>query len=181
VSFSADPHEAKWQPVVEVEGTRLRFNPTPLFLGVELGRTLSRKEEADRKAASLTKGSRVLTALSGTDWGWTSNLLRKVYQISLLSEATYAGGGWLPWLSATSVDTLNWAQNRNLRVIAGLMAATPNEALRAEAGFRSFGCLRDRAATVALERSLRLDPATLPKAAQADSGFTRQFKGGADH
>jgi hypothetical protein len=24
--FSADPHEAKWQPVVEVEGTRLRFN-----------------------------------------------------------------------------------------------------------------------------------------------------------
>jgi hypothetical protein len=92
VSFSADPHEAKWQPVVEVEGTRLRFNPTPLFLGVELGRTLSRKEEADRKAASLNKGSRVLTALSGTDWGWTSNLLRKVYQISLLSKATYAGG-----------------------------------------------------------------------------------------
>jgi hypothetical protein len=38
--LSADPHEAKWQPVVEVEGTRLRFNPTPLFLGVELGRRL---------------------------------------------------------------------------------------------------------------------------------------------
>jgi hypothetical protein len=37
VSFiSADPHEAKWQPVVEVEGTKLRFNPTPLFLGVNL-------------------------------------------------------------------------------------------------------------------------------------------------
>jgi hypothetical protein len=45
VSFlSADPHEAKWQPVVEVEGTKLRFNPTPLFLGVELGRTLSGRE-----------------------------------------------------------------------------------------------------------------------------------------
>jgi hypothetical protein len=58
--FSADPHEAKWQPVVEVEETKLRFNPTPLFLGVELGRTLSRKEQADSKAASLTKGSRVL-------------------------------------------------------------------------------------------------------------------------
>jgi hypothetical protein len=36
--FSADAHEAKWQPVVEVEGTQLWFNPTPLFLGVELGR-----------------------------------------------------------------------------------------------------------------------------------------------
>jgi hypothetical protein len=52
--FSADPHEAKWQPIVEVEGTQLRLNPTPLFLGVELGRTLSGKEQADRKAASLT-------------------------------------------------------------------------------------------------------------------------------
>jgi hypothetical protein len=27
--FSADPLEAKWQLVVEVEGTQLRFNPTP--------------------------------------------------------------------------------------------------------------------------------------------------------
>jgi hypothetical protein len=81
---------------MEDEGTRLRFNPTPLFLGVELSRTLSGKDQADRKAASLTKGSRVLMALSGTDWGWTSNLLRKVYQTSILSGAIYAGGGWFP-------------------------------------------------------------------------------------
>jgi hypothetical protein len=102
VSFvSADSHEAKWRPVVEVEGTILRFNPTPLFLGVSLGRTLLGMEQAERKAANLTKGSRVLTALSGTVWGWNGNLL---------NGATYAGGGWLAWLSATSVDMLNWAQ-----------------------------------------------------------------------
>jgi hypothetical protein len=53
--FSADPHQTKWEPVVEVKGTRLAFNPNPLFLGVELGRTLSGKEQADRKVASLTK------------------------------------------------------------------------------------------------------------------------------
>jgi hypothetical protein len=79
--------------VVEVEETILRFNPTPLFLGVGLGRILSGKEQADKKAANLSKGSRVLTALSGTDWGWSGDLLRKVYQTSLLSGATYAGGG----------------------------------------------------------------------------------------
>jgi hypothetical protein len=50
--FSADPHEAKWRPVVEVKGTHLAFNPNPLFLGVELSRTLSRKEQADRNAAA---------------------------------------------------------------------------------------------------------------------------------
>jgi hypothetical protein len=163
--FSADPHEAKWQPVVEVEGTQL--------LGVELGRTLSGKEQADRKVASLTKGSQMLTALSGSDWGWSSDLLRKVYQ-------TYAGGGWLPWLSASSVDTLNRAQNRNHRIITGQLALTPTDALRVEAGFQSFGCLRDRGAAAALERLLRLDPATHPRAVQADSGVTRRFKRGAD-
>jgi hypothetical protein len=150
---------------VEVEGTILRFNPTPLFLGVRLSRTLLGKEQADRKAASLTKGSRVLTALSGTDWGWNGDLLRNVYQTSLLSGATYAGGGWLAWLSATSVDTL--------RIITRQLALTPKEALRMEAGVQSFGCLRDRAATVALKRLLRLDPVAHPKAAQAHSGVTR--------
>jgi hypothetical protein len=175
--FSADAHEAKWQPVVEVEGTILKFNPAPKFLGVGLGRTLSGKEQADSKAASLTKGSRVLTALSCTDWGWNGNLLQKVYQTSLLS---YAGGGWLPWLSATSVDMLNRAQKRNLRVITGQLTSMLNKALRVEAGVQSFGCLQDRAAAVALERLLRLDPAAHPRAAQADSGVTRRFKVGAD-
>jgi hypothetical protein len=65
--FSPDPLEAKWKPVVVVEGTQLAFNPRPKFLGVELGRLLSGKEQADSGAASLTKGSRVLMALSGSD------------------------------------------------------------------------------------------------------------------
>jgi hypothetical protein len=141
--FSADPHEDKWEPVVEVEETHLAFNPNPLFLGVELGRTLSWKEQADRKAASLTKGSQMLMVLSGSNWGWSSDLLRKVYQTSLLSGAIYAGGGWLPWLSATSMETLNRAQNRNLRIITGQLESTPTDALRVKAGFQSFGCLQD--------------------------------------
>jgi hypothetical protein len=49
-----------------------------------------------------------------------------------------------------------------------------------EAGFQSFGCLRDRAAATALERLLRLDPVTHPRAVQAESGATRRFKRGAD-
>jgi hypothetical protein len=78
------------------------------------------------------------------------------------------------------VDTLDQAQNRNLRVIIGQLASTLNDALRVEAGFQLFGCLRDRAAAIAMERSLRLDSATHPRAAQADLGVTRRFKGGAD-
>jgi hypothetical protein len=103
-----------------------------------------------------------------------------VYQTSLLSGATYTGGGWLSWLSASSVEMLDWAQNRNLRIITGQLASTPTDALRVEAGLQSFGCLRDRAATAALERLLRLNPATHPRAAQADSGVIGRFKRGVD-
>jgi hypothetical protein len=82
--FFADPHEAKWQPVVEVKGTQLRINPIPLFLGVELGRTLTGKEQADRKAATLNKGSRVLMELSDSDWGWSSDVPDQPFERSYL-------------------------------------------------------------------------------------------------
>jgi hypothetical protein len=75
---------------------------------------------------------------------------------------------------------LDRAQNSNLRIITGQLASTPTDALRVATGFQSFGCLQDRAAAAALERLLRLDLATHPKAVQADSGVTRQFKRGAD-
>jgi hypothetical protein len=109
-----------------------------------------------------------------------ATLPKKVYQTSILSGATYAGGEWLPWLSATSVDTLNCAQNRNVRFITGQLASTPNEALRLKAGVQSFGYLRDRAAAVELERLLRLDQAAHPRAAQVELGFTWRFKRGTD-
>jgi hypothetical protein len=43
-------------------------------------------------------------------------------------------GGWLPWMSTSALDTLELAQNRNLRGITGQLGSTPNEAQRLEAG-----------------------------------------------
>jgi hypothetical protein len=74
------------------------------------------------------------------------------------------------------METLDRAQNRCLRIITGQLASTPTDALRVKAGFQSFGCLRDRAAAAALERSLRLDPATHPRAAQAESGLPSDLR-----
>ena len=39
--FSVDPHQATLQPNLLLLGSRLRFNPTPTFLGVTFNRTLS--------------------------------------------------------------------------------------------------------------------------------------------
>ena len=38
--FSVDPHQANLQPNLLLLGSRLRFNPTPTFLGVTFDRTL---------------------------------------------------------------------------------------------------------------------------------------------
>jgi hypothetical protein len=54
--------------------------------------------------------------------------------------------------------------------------STPYEALRVQ----SFGFLGDCAAAVALKRSLRLNLAAHPRAAQAELGVTRRFKRGTD-
>jgi hypothetical protein len=75
---------------------------------------------------------------------------------------------------------LDRAQNRNLRIITGQLASTPTDALMVEARFQSFGCLQDRAAAAALERLLRLNPATHPRAKPAESWVNRRFKRGAD-
>jgi hypothetical protein len=107
--------------------------------------------------AILSKGIWVLVALSGSDWVWNGDLLRKVSQTSLLSGATYAGGEWLPWPSTSDVGTLVRAQNCNIMVLTGQLASTPNKALRLEAGVQSFGCLQDHVTSLALERSLRLN------------------------
>ena len=40
-AFSVDPHQANLQPNLLLLGSRLRFNPTPTFLGVTFDRTLS--------------------------------------------------------------------------------------------------------------------------------------------
>jgi hypothetical protein len=51
--------------------------------------------------------------------------------------------GFPGWLSASSVEILNQAQNRSIRIITGQLASTPTDALRVEAGFQSFSWLRD--------------------------------------
>jgi hypothetical protein len=47
----------------------LRFNPTPVFLGLQNNKTLLFKLQADRMAARLTKKSPVLSVLEKGDWG----------------------------------------------------------------------------------------------------------------
>ena len=157
--FSTDTHEAKWQPSVSVGGTSLKFSPTPVFLGVMYDRTLSFRPQAERIAASLSKKTRMMSALAGSEWGWDGDLLRRVYQSVLLGGTSYCGAGWKPWAAKSSLGVLDKAQNRGLRCVTGQFSSTPVEALRLEAGFQSADCYARRETALAWEKSIRLPQA----------------------
>ena len=119
---------------MEVDGRPLAFNPTPKFLGIKFDRMFSFAEQAKEVAARMTKGSGVLKALAGSDWGWRGDLLRRVYHSVLQSVSDYCAAGWQPWLSPAGVGTLDQARNKCLRVITGQYSTTPLDVLRLEAG-----------------------------------------------
>ena len=158
--FSPDPKEStpEWLPPIYVDSTPLKFNPTPVFLGVTYDRTLSFRPQAERVAGKVTATSRLLTALSGREWGWDANLLRRVYQSIGLSAMRYCGPGWQPWLSRSNVEVLERAQQKCLRAITGMYSTTPVEALRLEGGFPAIAAVIKRDAALAMEKSLRLSP-----------------------
>ena len=75
--FSPDPHEAKPERLraIHVGPTPLKFNPTPVFLGVTYDRGLSFRSHVEKIARKVTATSRLLLALSSREWGWDAQLL----------------------------------------------------------------------------------------------------------
>ena len=67
--FSVDPHQASLQPDFLLLGSRLRFNPTPTFLGVTFDRTLSFSEHVSLVKAKFFSRVKALRCISASSWG----------------------------------------------------------------------------------------------------------------
>ena len=173
--FTSDTSEFEWRPNVVVNGRALPFNPTPKFLGIKYDRMFSFAEQVKVASSALVQGCRMLTALAGSDWGWKSDLLRRVFSTATLSASDYCAAGWQPWLSVAGVKKLTQSRNRCLRVISGQYSSSPEESLRLEVGVPSMETAIRRSAATAYEKSLRL-PADNPRAAVAESGVPHKWK-----
>ena len=68
-SFSVDPHQANFQPNLLLLGSRLRFNPTPTFLGVTFDRTLSLSKHVSLLKAKFFHRLKALCCISASSWG----------------------------------------------------------------------------------------------------------------
>ena len=66
--FSVDPHQANLQPNLLLLGSRLRFNPTPTFLGVTFDRTLSFSKRISSLKARFFPRLKALRCISASSW-----------------------------------------------------------------------------------------------------------------
>ena len=133
-----DPHQANLQPHLLLLGSRLRFNPTPTFLGVIFNRTLSFFKHVSSLKAKFFPRLKALRCMSASSWGPSKESLSLLYKSFLRSLLTYALPGWFPSLSATNFTKLERLHRAASRAITGCLSSSPIPLLLSEASLPSL-------------------------------------------
>ena len=131
--FSVDPHQANLQPNLLLLGSRLRFNPTPTFLGVTFDCTLSFSKHVSSLKAKFFPRLKALRCISASSWGPSKESLSLLYKSFLRPLLTYASPGWFPFLSATNFIKLERLHRAASRAITGCLSSSPIPLLLTEA------------------------------------------------
>ena len=104
--FSNYSHDASWKPVLTIDNAPIKFNPTPVLLGVTLDRQLSFATHTTNIIERVTSKNNMLASLSHSEWGWQRDTLKSVYLTSIHSIMDCAAPAWQPCLSKTNVNAL---------------------------------------------------------------------------
>ena len=124
-SFSVDPHQANLQPNLLLLGSRLRFNPTPILLGVTFDRTLSFSKHVSSLKTKFFPRLKALRCISVSSWGPFKESLSVLYKACLRSLLTYASPEWFPFLSVTNLTKLERLHRAAIRAITGCLSSFP--------------------------------------------------------
>ena len=131
--FSVDPHQANLQPNFLLLGSRLRFNPTPTFLGVIFDRTLSFTKHVSSLKVKFFPRLKALRCISASSWGPSKESLSVLYKSFLWPLFTYASPGWFPFLNPTNFTKLERYHRAASRAITGCLWSSPIPLLLTEA------------------------------------------------
>ena len=168
--FSVDPHQPNLQPNLLLLGSRLRFNPTPTFLGVTFDRTLSFSKHASSLKAKFFPRLKALRCISGSPWGPSMESLSVLYKSFLRSLLTYASPGWFPFLSATNITKLERLHRAASRAITGCLLSSPIPLLLSEPFLPPLRVTLTHFTLLSYERALRL-PTSFPISGLARLGM----------
>ena len=154
--FSVDPHQANLQPNLLLLGSRLRFNPTPTFLGVTFDRTLSFSKHVSSLKAKFFPRLKALRCISASSWGPSKEFLSLLYKSFLRPLLTYASPGWFPFLSATNITKLERFHRAASRAITGCLSSSLVPLLLTEASMPPLRITLTHFTLFSYERALRL-------------------------
>ena len=159
--FSVDPHQANLQPNLLLLGSRVRFNPTPTFLGVTFDRTLSFTQHVSSLKAKFFPRLEALRCMYASSWGPSKESLSLLYKSFLRPLLTYASPGWYPFLSATNLTKLERLHRAANRTITGCLSSSPIPLLLTEASLPPLQAILTHFTLFSHERALRL-PTSFP-------------------
>ena len=159
--FSVDPHQANIQPNLLLLGSRLRYNPTPTFLGVTFDRTLSFTKHVSSLKAKFFPRLKVLHCIYASSWGPSKDSLSLLYKFFLRPLLTYAPPGWFPFQSATNFTKLERLHRAASRAITGCVSSSPIPLLLTEASLPPLRVTLTHFTLLSYERALRF-PTSFP-------------------
>ena len=159
--FSVDPHQANLQPNFLLINYRLRFNPTPIFLGVTFDRTLSFSKHVSSLKAKFFPRLKASRCISASSWGPSKESLSLQYKAFLRHLLTYASSGWFPFLSVTNITKLKRLHRVDSRAITGCLSSSPIPLLLSEAFLPPLPVTLTHFTLSSYERALRL-PTSFP-------------------
>ena len=150
--LSTDPHQATFQPRLNLLGIPLLFNPIPKFLGVTF----------DWGSRPIPVFQILFTPQSPSLHSHC--LLGSHERISLLYKAfvrpvlTYASPGLFPFFCNTATNHLEVLHRAACSVITGCLSSIPSSLLLLEAQFPPPKLTLEHQALSSFERALRLSP-----------------------
>jgi len=113
---------AKRELNVNLNGSRLKFDPSPKYLGITLDRSLTFHEHAKATATKSRARVSLLKKLAGAGWGADFTTLRTSAVALVYSTAEYASPAWS---HSKHVDKVDVVLNDAMRLVSGALTTTP--------------------------------------------------------
>ena len=151
-----DPHQANLQPNLLLLGSRLRFNPTPTFLGITFDRTLSFSKRVSSLKTKFFLRLKALHCISAFSWGPSKESFSLLFKSFLWYLLTYALPGWFHFLSAITSTKLERLHRAASRAITGCLSSSSISLLFSKASLAPLRVTLTHFTLFSHERALRL-------------------------
>ena len=103
-------------------GTQLKRNHKPTYLGVTLDTSLTYNSHLEKLKQKLKTRNNLIHKLAGTNWGANASVLRVSALALVYSTAEYCAP---VWIHSTHVNKIDTQLNSTMRIISGTLKSTP--------------------------------------------------------